>query len=221
MPPQQGEHNCGNATIVTVLPSTAEDDGGTYKKFDNITYSYPIILPIECSCNRRSSVEKANLETSTPDSDSESEYDSGDETESEADSQTDIVKRKETSDNSNNPTASCETLSKKKRSLWSKYGGMVLAIISSFIFALSALLVKKLESYDPFNSALYKFQGAFIPAIPLILQKYYCSKKGPAIIERVWPLTEKKKIQNLGLVLVSHLIIISLSQFKRKQFPPF
>lgn len=28
------------------------------------------------------------------------------------------------------------------------------------IISVSALLVKKMENYDPFNSALYKFQGA-------------------------------------------------------------
>lgn len=47
----------------------------------------------------------------------------------------------------------------KKRSKFRRYRGMLLALLSSLIFSLTALLVKKLEGYHPFSIALWRFQG--------------------------------------------------------------
>ncbi|CAL8111786.1 unnamed protein product [Orchesella dallaii] len=144
------------------------------------------------------------------DSDPESDY-SDEELSVGARSQSEIVEASEIS-----------SVPKPKRSKWRKYRGMMLAIASSLIFTASALLVKKMETFDPFNIAFYKFQGAFIPAIPLLLQKRFCSARGSAVTERVWPLTQTSKLKTFGLVLLRSFLACNallLHYFSLKYLP--
>ncbi|CAG7834662.1 unnamed protein product [Allacma fusca] len=56
-----------------------------------------------------------------------------------------------------------------ERNKWLKYRGFLFTLLSSLCFSITALLVKLLKDYDPINVALWRFQGAFLPAIPLLL----------------------------------------------------
>lgn len=94
----------------------------------------------------------------------------------------------------------------KKRSKLRRYRGMLLALLSSLIFSLTALLVKKLEGYHPFSIALWRFQGALVPAIPIIIHARYFSKIGEKVLERIWPLTETKNMSMFSLVLLRSIL---------------
>ncbi|CAL8111788.1 unnamed protein product [Orchesella dallaii] len=149
-----------------------------------------------------------------PISEEDSDYDS-DEEDGESGSQVEIVEVGKKSLEECSETRS-------KRSVWRKYRGILLALASSLIFTVSAILVKKLDTFDPFNTAFYKFQGALIPAIPLLLQKRFCSKKGSAVTERVWPLTERQKLKAFGLVLLRSFLscnALLLHYFSMKYLP--
>jgi hypothetical protein len=56
-------------------------------------------------------------------------------------------------------------------SFFPRYKGMLLALVSSVMFSLSALLVKFLKSYHPVTIALWRIQGAFLPSILLLIWK--------------------------------------------------
>lgn len=94
----------------------------------------------------------------------------------------------------------------KKKSKLRRYRGMLLALLSSLIFSLTALLVKKLEGYHPFSIALWRFQGAFLPALPLIIHTRYFSKLGEKMMDRIWPWTDAKNIGMFGLVLLRSIL---------------
>lgn len=206
--PATGTTTNGNATVIAVSSDEEQQRG-------NLSYIPPVILPIEIGSHKKDPDRREPPSTSSIGSD-ESDFSSDsedDEDDESVHSQASIVEAGSSDGNRSSSVSGSPTPSEKhsglpisKRSCWRKYRGMMLAIVSSFIFAVSALLVKKMETYDPFNSALYKFQGALLPAIPLLLQKYYCSKKGAKVVENVWPLTEKKKLKTFGLVLVSYLL---------------
>lgn len=95
---------------------------------------------------------------------------------------------------------------KKKRSKFRRYRGMLLALLSSLIFSLTALLVKKLEGYHPFSIALWRFQGAFLPALPLIIHTRFFTKLGEKMMDRIWPWTNAKNMGMFGLVLLRSIL---------------
>lgn len=204
MAPQQANHQpsvtSGEQNAPTTVIVMEEDDQRTIP-----SYIPPVILPI--AVGEKKEIEEFEYSSSSEDEDNEEDDDAsshsqasivGEDVSTSSGSSTDV-----SSSSSPTPSEKHSGVPHSKRSVFRKYRGLMLAILSSFIFSVSALLVKKLETYDPFNSALYKFQGALLPAIPLLLQKYYCSRKGPKVVEKVWPLTEKKKAKAFGLVLVS------------------
>lgn len=94
----------------------------------------------------------------------------------------------------------------RKRSKLRRYKGMLLALLSSLIFSLTALLVKKLDGYHPISIALWRFQGALLPAIPILFQARYFSKIGEKVFDRVWPLSKLKNAGMLGLVLLRSML---------------
>ncbi|OXA51017.1 hypothetical protein Fcan01_14114 [Folsomia candida] len=63
------------------------------------------------------------------------------------------------------------TKKKKKASPLRRYRGMLLALLSSLIFSLGALVAKKLHHFHPFSIAFWRFQGAFLPVLPIIMHK--------------------------------------------------
>ncbi|CAL8107669.1 unnamed protein product [Orchesella dallaii] len=103
-------------------------------------------------------------------------------------------------------TAAEAAIKKEKKSKLRRYRGMLLALLSSLIFSLTALLVKKLEGYHPISIALWRFQGALLPAVPLIIHKLYFSKLGNKVFDRVWPWSNLKNLGMFGLVLVKEKI---------------
>lgn len=54
-----------------------------------------------------------------------------------------------------------------RKSFLYKYRGFFYTLLSSLCFSLTALVVKSLDKYNPINVALWRYQGAFLPAIPL------------------------------------------------------
>ena len=56
---------------------------------------------------------------------------------------------------------------------WGKYTGLLLALLSSLVFSISALLVKYLPHYNPITIALWRFQGALWPALPFFACHQY------------------------------------------------
>ena len=66
---------------------------------------------------------------------------------------------------------------KPKKPLHLKYRGFFFTIMSSLCFSLTAVVVKKLHAYHPVTVALWRFQGAFLPALPLILCHHFGEKK--------------------------------------------
>lgn len=215
--------------IVTPPPSVSQVIGDSDPAVSTVTnrpsYIPPVILPIEITSKKEVQT-KDSLKVPPPATDSSSSgfSEDSDFSDNESDSEDDsdsvnsqasiveeggVVTSKNGQRSSSDVSSTASPTPPKKLAWFRKYRGMLLAILSSFIFSVSALLVKKLESYDPFNSALYKFQGALLPAIPLLLQKYYCSRKGPKVVQAVWPLTEPSKAKTFGLVLVSPNLIRS------------
>jgi hypothetical protein len=85
----------------------------------------------------------------------------------------------------------------KSPSALRRYKGMLFALMSSFIFSVGALLVKKLPGYHPFSIALWRFQGAFLPMVPIIAHKLFISGQEHKITNGIWPLN---KLKNAGLV---------------------
>ncbi|CAL8110064.1 unnamed protein product [Orchesella dallaii] len=103
-------------------------------------------------------------------------------------------------------TAAEAAIKKEKKSKLRRYRGMLLALLSSLIFSLTALLVKKLEGYHPISIALWRFQGALLPAVPLIIHKLYFSKLGNKVFDRVWPWSNLKNLGMFGLVLLRSVL---------------
>jgi hypothetical protein len=91
---------------------------------------------------------------------------------------------------------------KKKSSPLRRYKGMLFALLSSLIFSVGALIAKKLEHVHPFSIALWKFQGAFLPVLPIIIHKLVIQGKTEKIIGPIWPLNQLKHLGMLSLVLV-------------------
>ena len=57
-----------------------------------------------------------------------------------------------------------------------KYRGFIFTIMSSICFSLTAVVVKYLQAYHPVNVALWRFQGSFLPAVPIMIYHRYCQK---------------------------------------------
>ncbi|CAG7838633.1 unnamed protein product [Allacma fusca] len=76
---------------------------------------------------------------------------------------------------------------KPKKSLIRKYRGLFYTLMSSLIFSVSALLVKNLHHYSPLTLAVWRFQGALIPAVPLVsihFNKKYQEKYKKELIKK-------------------------------------
>src|SRR4051812_34426563 len=93
-----------------------------------------------------------------------------------------VVTAKESSKN-------CRT---KANSLYQRYRkrylGIGLALISSILFPLAALLVKALVQYHPYNVALWRFQGVVWPS--LLMTCYHECLKKEDIFRPLLPPTE-------------------------------
>lgn len=95
------------------------------------------------------------------------------------------------------------TKKKKKASPLRRYRGMLLALLSSLIFSLGALVAKKLHHFHPFSIAFWRFQGAFLPVLPIIMHKVCILDQADKIMLGVWPLNRGKNLGLFSLVLVS------------------
>ncbi|OXA52147.1 hypothetical protein Fcan01_13029, partial [Folsomia candida] len=109
---------------------------------------------------------------------------------------------------------------------FSRYRGMLLALLSSFMFSLTSMLVKFLESYDPVTIALWRFQGALLPSVVFLVfkltkerysnalesnsenRKEFVSKQSPraSLLDSLYPPTDKKRLKMLMLVLVRSIL---------------
>jgi len=99
---------------------------------------------------------------------------------------------------------------------FSRYKGMFLALVSSVMFSLSALLVKFLKSYHPITIALWRIQGAFLPSIFILIWKEVKYRRrrrkkshtdnSTSALRSVWPWTDKDKMKLSVLVLVHNSI---------------
>ena len=58
-----------------------------------------------------------------------------------------------------------------------KYRGFIFTIMSSICFSLTAVVVKYLQAYHPVNIALWRFQGSFLPAVPIMIYHRFCQKQ--------------------------------------------
>lgn len=104
---------------------------------------------------------------------------------------------------------------------FSRYRGMLFALLSSFMFSLTSMLVKFLqERHSPLTIALWRFQGALIPALILMVWKLgnerYSKQNqkigevhGMSFLSSVYPPRDKSKAKMLGLVLVRFLKILT------------
>jgi len=95
------------------------------------------------------------------------------------------------------------SIATKSPSVLRRYKGMLFALLSSFIFSVGALVVKKLPGYHPFSIALWRFQGAFLPMIPIIAHKIFIAGQEDKVSAGIWPLNKLKNAGMLTLVLVS------------------
>ncbi|CAG7734882.1 unnamed protein product, partial [Allacma fusca] len=95
---------------------------------------------------------------------------------------------------------------KKKKSKLRKYRGFMFAVLSSLCFSLTALIVKSLEDYNAVNLALWRFQGAFLPAIPLMIM-HQCSKQNKRKLEGY---EKKEKTKWSGLKITGLLVLRSI-----------
>lgn len=126
--------------------------------------------------------------------------------ESESDTEDEEIKEIQVAPPKPDTTVVVEAPKAKKRSKLRRYRGMLLALLSSLIFSLTALLVKKLDGYHPFSIALWRFQGALIPALPLIIHTRYFTKVGEKVFDRIWPWTIGKNLGMFGLVFLRSVL---------------
>ncbi|CAL8125727.1 unnamed protein product [Orchesella dallaii] len=73
------------------------------------------------------------------------------------------------------------------RTGWKRYIGIILAIMSSMVFALGILIVKLLPQYHPYSVSFWRFQGVLLPTIPLVF--YFRLVKKEPIFSSICPAT--------------------------------
>ena len=94
---------------------------------------------------------------------------------------------------------------KPNKPLHLKYRGFFFTIMSSLCFSLTAVVVKKLQSYNPVTVALWRFQGAFLPALPLILcHQLGGRKKGDDVDKKEIKFGSKGWWKALGILVVCY-----------------
>lgn len=81
-----------------------------------------------------------------------------------------------------------------------RYLGILLAIFASFLLSLTTLIARVLIEYHPFNEALWRFFGIFLPSLPILFWEYF-GKKEP-VFQTIYPCWELGKLKTLGVIFV-------------------
>jgi drug/metabolite transporter (DMT)-like permease len=109
------------------------------------------------------------------------------------------------------PPSSPHPVTIKEKKASRRYIGILLALLSSLAFSLGSLLVKRLATdggYHPFNIAVWRFVGIFLPYIPVLAYYYTRSIRshGQSIFKGVFvfnpDVTGKEKFKVWALLLV-------------------
>jgi hypothetical protein len=89
---------------------------------------------------------------------------------------------------------------------WRKYRGIVLALQSSLIFSITALLVKQLKDHNPITIALWRYQGALWPGLLALAYHRTSGPEKEKVAETIFPPTTRKKLKMLLLLIVRTMI---------------
>ena len=89
---------------------------------------------------------------------------------------------------------------------WRKYRGILLALQSSLIFSITALLVKQLKDHNPITIALWRYQGALWPGLVCFTYHRFYGVEKESISDTIYPLTKTKQLKTFGLLMVIHRI---------------
>jgi len=113
---------------------------------------------------------------------------------------------------SNSNSRTTPAASKTKR-----FGGILLALLATFIYSLATLILKSFHTYHPFTVSIWRFQGMIIPSIPVILL-YSClrstKERGYAKTFGIGPGVHTLR-ENLKIIF---LIFVSPNQIKIYHF---
>jgi len=90
------------------------------------------------------------------------------------------------------------------RTGWKRYIGIILAIMSSVVFALGVLIVKSLPQYHPYSVSFWRFQGVLLPTLPILF--YYRFVKKEPIFDSVCPATAPGHGKTIILLFVSQAL---------------
>ena len=87
---------------------------------------------------------------------------------------------------------------------WKRYAGVIFGLSASLFFSLSVMIAKLLTdnyNHDPLNVSVYRYMGALVPAIPIVLYYQFFSPKD-RIFQTVLPLKDKEKLVNFAGLMV-------------------
>ncbi|ODN00876.1 Solute carrier family 35 member G1 [Orchesella cincta] len=84
------------------------------------------------------------------------------------------------------------------RTGWKRYIGIILAIMSSMVFALGVLIVKSLPQYHPYSVSFWRFQGVLLPTLPMVF--YYRFVKKEPIFDSICPATAPGHLKTIILL---------------------
>lgn len=63
-------------------------------------------------------------------------------------------------------------------------------------------MAKKLHHFHPLSIAFWRFQGAFLPVLPIIMHKVLIQDQADKLMTGLWPLSRLKNCGLFSLVLV-------------------
>ena len=84
-----------------------------------------------------------------------------------------------------------------------KYRGIFFTLMSSICFSLTAVVVKYLQAYDPVSIALWRFQGSFLPAVPIMIHRRYCKKNNTSEDEADEKMSVSETVKAIIMLFVS------------------
>ena len=111
-----------------------------------------------------------------------------------------------TIERSKNATVDGKKKQWKKWALY-RYRGFLFTLLSSLCFSFTALVVKYLHDYNPINLALWRYQGAFLPAVPIAFFHWFAqrAKEGREMKEIKCGTEKCSKVKATILLVVSHI----------------
>lgn len=84
---------------------------------------------------------------------------------------------------------------------WKRYLGIFFALMSSVVFSLGTVVVKRIQSYHAFNLSTWRFLGVLIPNTLILC--YYWGNGKSEIVKDIWPTAKPGAKRNLGILFVS------------------